>query len=49
VEIKGTNPSPLEVTQYLAKNPDSAGFEKIIEHETHFKHFNAHGEPVKSF
>jgi hypothetical protein len=49
VKIKGTNPSSLEVTDYLNKQSNSAGFDKIIEHESKFKHFNASNEPVKSF
>ena len=49
VKIKGTNPSPAEVTQYLTAKAGSAGFDKIIEHESKFKHFNTGNEPVKSF
>ncbi|RZM17798.1 MAG: hypothetical protein EOO88_42400 [Pedobacter sp.] len=49
INIKGTNPSPLEVRQYLSTKLDSAGFDKIIEHESKFKHFNANNEPIKSF
>lgn len=49
VKIKGTNPSSSEVTQYLATKANSAGFGKIIEHETKFKHFNTSNEPIKSF
>jgi hypothetical protein len=49
VKIKGTNPSASEVTQYLTNKANSAGFDKIIEHESKFKHFNASNEPVKSF
>ncbi len=29
--------------------PNSAGFDKIIEHESKFKHFNMRNEPIKSF
>lgn len=50
VQIKGTNPSAAEVTQYLDTKPDSAGFAKIINHETKFQHFHKNtSEPVKSF
>ncbi|HTS54981.1 MAG TPA: hypothetical protein VMH26_17045 [Burkholderiales bacterium] len=49
VKVKGTNPSPQEVTQYLVTKPNSGGFDKIIEHESKFKHFNATNEPIKSF
>ena len=49
VKIKGENPSSGNVTKYLATKPTSGGFEKIIEHESKFKHFNVSGEPIKSF
>jgi hypothetical protein len=49
VKLKGTNPSAAEVNAYLATKSDSAGFEKIIEHEANCKHFNAASEPIKSF
>lgn len=49
VKIKGTNPTSSEVTTYLATKSNSAGFDKIIEHESKFKHFNASNEPIKSF
>jgi hypothetical protein len=49
VQVQGTNPSAAEVTQYLATKPNGAGFDKIIAHESKFRHFNAAHEPVKSF
>jgi hypothetical protein len=49
VRIKGENPSSFEVTQYLATKPNAGGFDKIIEHESKFLHFNSSSEPVKSF
>jgi len=49
VVITGTNPTPHQVRQYLVHKAHSAGFDKIIEHETRFKHFNLKLEPVKSF
>jgi hypothetical protein len=49
VKIKGTDPSSSDVTQYLATKTNSAGFDKIIEHESKFKHFNDSNEPIKSF
>jgi hypothetical protein len=49
VKIKGTNPSPNDVTQFLASNPNSAGFDKILIQESGCRHFNAVGEPIKSF
>ena len=49
VSIKGTNPSAAEVGAYLAKQPGADGFDKIVAHESKFKHFNAVNEPIKSF
>lgn len=49
VKIRGTNPSAAEVTAYLATKPNSAGFDKILEKESHFRQFNNNFEPVKSF
>lgn len=47
--IQGTNPSQIEVRAYLATKTNSAGFDKIIEHEARFKHFNHKNVPIKSF
>lgn len=49
VLIRGTNPTEAQVTTFLSSNVNSAGFERIIRRESRFKHFNAAGEPVKSF
>jgi len=49
VRIKGTNPTAGQVTQFLAAQPGSAGFDKIISHESQFRHFTLSGEPIKSF
>lgn len=49
VIIKGTNPTSAEVTTYLSTKTNSAGFEKILEHESRFQHFNKNNEPIKSF
>ena len=49
VKIRGTNPTAAEVTKYLATKANSAGFEKILEKESHFRQFNNNSEPVKSF
>lgn len=49
VRIRGTNPSATEVNTYLGTKPNSAGFDKIVEHESKYKHFNASSEPIKSF
>lgn len=49
VKIKGSNPSVTQVSQYLATKANSTGFDKIIGHESKFKHFDANNEPKKSF
>lgn len=49
VRIIGTNPTPNLVRQYLAHKKNSLGFDKIIQHESKFKHFNLHHEPIKTF
>ena len=49
VRIYGVNPSAAEVVQFLASKPGSAGFDKILQHETGYRHFNVAGEPIKSF
>jgi hypothetical protein len=49
VKIKGTNPAATDVTQFLATKPNSAGFDKILIQESHCRHFNLSGEPIKSF
>ena len=49
ITIKGTNPAPAEATQFLGTLANSAGFDKILSHESKFHHFNAAGEPIKSF
>jgi hypothetical protein len=49
VRINGTNPTAVDVTQYLATKPQSDGFGRIVQHETKCKHFNASNEPIKSF
>ena len=49
VKIKGTNPSVAEVTQFLATKANSAGFDKILAHESNCRHFTPIGEPIKSF
>jgi hypothetical protein len=49
VKITGDNPSSAQVNTYLSSQSGSAGFDKILEQESKFKHFNAQGEPVRSF
>jgi hypothetical protein len=49
LKIRGTNPTAMEVTRYLATKANSAGFDKILEKESHFRQFNTTNEPIKSF
>jgi hypothetical protein len=49
VLIRGTNPSPTDVTNYLTTRAGGSGFERIIRRESRFQHFNGSGEPVRSF
>lgn len=49
VILKGTNPSLSGVSSYLSTKANGAGFDKLLEHETKCKHFNAQGEPIRSF
>ena len=48
-QIAGTNPAAEQILAYLASRPDSAGFEKILEHETRMTHFDSKGQPRASF
>jgi hypothetical protein len=49
VQIAGANPATADILAYLATRPDSAGFEKILQHETQMTHFDPKGEPRASF
>lgn len=49
IKIQGTNPSASDAVAYLASKPGSDGFDKIVQHESKFRHFTAQGQPVKSF
>jgi hypothetical protein len=49
VKIIGTNPSSAAILAFLAAQPDSRGFDAILQHESGMKHFNAQGDPIKSF
>lgn len=49
VKVTGTNPSATELSTYLSSRPGSGGFDAIIEHETHGRQFDRHGDPVRSF
>jgi hypothetical protein len=49
VKITGQSPSAQQVSAYLAMQPNSDGFDKLLNHESHGTHFDGQGEPVKSF
>ncbi|MGP8247814.1 MAG: hypothetical protein ACLQVN_25285 [Bryobacteraceae bacterium] len=49
VKVTGANPAATDVNAYLATKPGSTGFDKLLAHESKFRHFNAQGEPLKSF
>ena len=50
VLVKGTNPSAAGVRALLATLPDCDGFDKLLEQESHFKHFiEADGQPLVAF
>src|SRR5690242_16940349 len=49
VSVVGSQPDKATVESYLASRPDSAGFDKILIHETDMQHFGANGDPKKSF
>ena len=48
VQIKGTNPTRADVIQFLSQQPNSDGFERILDQESGMKHFKPNGEPIKS-
>jgi len=49
VRIRATNPSRQEVMEFLASQPNSTGFDRILDAESRMQHFNANGEPIKTF
>ncbi len=49
VNVAGTNPTAAQALAYLQAQPGSAGFDKILAHESGFREFTAAGEPLKSF
>lgn len=49
IKITGTNPTSNQVQAYLTSRPNSDGFFRIVNHETQCRHFNAQGEPIRSF
>jgi hypothetical protein len=50
VYILGKNPAKSDVVNFLSTLPDTDGFDKLIEQESHFKNFiNADSEPIVAF
>jgi len=49
IRITGTNPTEADVVAYLQTKPNSGGFDRIVNHETKFRHFGTNEEPKKSF
>jgi len=49
VRVAGQNPSTQQVITYLASQAGSDGFDKLLQHESQFKHFDAQGHPLQSF
>jgi hypothetical protein len=49
VQIAGTNPAADQILAYLASQAGSAGFDKILQHETQMTHFDSKGQPRASF
>ena len=49
VKVRGKQCTEAGVTAYLATKANSGGFNKILKHESKMKHFDAEGEPIKSF
>ncbi len=46
VTIKGTNPSAIEASQFLATQANSDGFDKLLQQESRFRNFDTGGEPI---
>lgn len=50
VRILGTNPSEEKIRAYIATFDNAPGFERIVAHESKYKHFiNADREPIVAF
>jgi hypothetical protein len=47
--IVGTNPSPIQIAGYLARQPNSSGMDRLITHESRNRQFDRKGEPLHSF
>ena len=49
VKVTGQSPSVQQVSGLPAMQPNSDGFDKLLDHQSHGTHFDGQGEPVKSF
>ena len=49
VRIVGTNPLASDVRGFLAERADAEGFDRIVAQESRYRHFDAKGEPIRSF
>lgn len=49
VQIVGTNPTPDVVNDFIESHPNSDGFDKLVAHESKYKHFTSEGVPTKTF
>jgi hypothetical protein len=50
VDIQGTNPPGADVTAFVATIADTEGLDKLLEQESHHKHFiDADGQPIVAF
>jgi len=47
-QLQGTNPTGNAVVQYLKMQPNSIGFDKILQHESRMTHFTFRGEPKRA-
>ena len=49
LKIEGEQPVADDVKAYVLTKAGAGGFEKLIGHESKFKHFDSNGSPIKSF
>jgi hypothetical protein len=49
IKVTGINPISDQLSQFLATQPNGAGFAKILQHESACHNFGSTGEPIVSF
>ncbi len=49
LKIEGEQPTASDIKAYVLTKVGVSGFDKLIEHESKFKHFDTKGYPIKSF